>query len=89
MAHLSRDKKKLIARVRRIGGQLTSIERALEAEADCGAVLQQVAAVRGAVQGLMLQMLDGHLREHVAPLMPEHDHDAIEPVLALLKSYLR
>lgn len=88
MAHLARDKKQLIARVRRIGGQVASLERALENDTDCGAILQQVAAVRGAVQGLMLQVLESHLHEHVAPASA-HRQEELEPVLAVLRRYLK
>ena len=89
MAHLAKDKKKLNARVRRIAGQVASLERALESEADCGAVLHQLAAVRGAINGLMLQVLEGHLREHVAPLADKRSQAELEPVLAILRSYLK
>lgn len=58
---------KLTARVRRIGGQVTALERALADHVECGAVLQQLAAVRGAVNGLVFELLESHLREHVAP----------------------
>jgi len=89
MAHLAKDKKKLNARVRRIAGQVASLERALASEVDCGAVLQQIAAVRGAVNGLMLQVLEGHLREHVAPPSGKRGQAELEPALAILKSYLK
>jgi DNA-binding FrmR family transcriptional regulator len=91
MAHLAKDKKKLISRVRRIGGQVASLERAIEAEDDCGDVLQQAAAVRGAIQGLIVQLLEDHLREHVTSpsQSAETRSDELEPVLAVLRSYLR
>lgn len=88
MAHLSKDKT-LITRVRRIGGQVASLERALIAGAECGAILQQLAAVRGAVNGLMLHVLEGHLREHVAQKARGHDADELEPVVAMLRRYLK
>lgn len=56
----------LTARVRRIAGQLGSVERHLTDGADCADILQQVAAVRGAVNGLMDEILAAHLRDHVA-----------------------
>jgi len=34
------------------------LERALEAGADCAPVLQQIAAIRGAVNGLMSEVLE-------------------------------
>lgn len=63
MPHSPADKKKALARVRRIRGQADALERALEAGSDCGPVLQQLAAIRGAVNGLMAEVLESHLRE--------------------------
>lgn len=68
MSHLNDEerKKKLVARVRRIGGQLGAVETALGSDVDCAEILQQVAAIRGAVSGLMGELVEDHLREHVA-----------------------
>ena len=65
MAHLNRDREKLLNRVRRIRGQVQAVETALESDSDCSAVLQTIAATRGALNGLMAQILEGHIREHV------------------------
>jgi DNA-binding FrmR family transcriptional regulator len=65
MAHTIRDKKKIVNRVRRIRGQVDAVEKALEAEDDCGPILQTIAAARGALNGLMAELLEGHVREHV------------------------
>ncbi len=56
----------MIARVRRLKGQMEAIERALEAEEPCGDVLNLVASVRGAVQGLTVELIEDHISEHVA-----------------------
>src|SRR5690606_29227233 len=61
--HSPEEKRKVLARVRRIRGQCDALDRALEAGADCGPVLQQIAAIRGAVNGLMSEVLESHLRE--------------------------
>lgn len=63
--HTAREKTKLLARVRRIRGQVEAIERALEAESGCAEVLHLVAAVRGATNGLMAELIEDHIREHV------------------------
>jgi len=65
MAHTIREKDKLIARVRRIRGQLEGVERALEGGAACAEVLRQLASARGALNGLTVEVMEGHLREHV------------------------
>lgn len=67
MAHIAADKSKLLARVRRIGGQVSALERAIaEDGSDCVAILQQAAAVRGALGGLVEALILQHLEHHVA-----------------------
>lgn len=88
MDHTIRDRKALTTRIRRIEGQLQSLKTALDGNHDCGAVLQQIAAVRGAVNGLMAEVLEGHLREHLMPSAAGHDDD-LEQVVRVLRSYLR
>lgn len=91
MPHTIKNKKQLLTRVRRIKGQAEALERALESEADCSAVLQQVAAIRGAVNGLMAEVLEGHLREHLsAGDVPLAQRQAdLEQVVRTLRSYLK
>ncbi|MGL5323693.1 MAG: metal/formaldehyde-sensitive transcriptional repressor [Aeromonas sp.] len=91
MSHTIHDKKKLLARVRRIKGQAGALESALEQETDCGAILQQIAAIRGAVNGLMLEVLEGHLREHLGAeeSTPQQRLQDLESVSRVLRSYLK
>jgi DNA-binding FrmR family transcriptional regulator len=65
MAHTIREKTKLIARVRRIRGQVEAVERALASETECTDVLRLIASVRGAVNGLMGEVMEDHILEHV------------------------
>ncbi len=91
MSHAIKNKKKLLARVRRIKGQTEALENALNQDADCNATLQQIAAIRGAVNGLMTEVLDGHIREHLGDdsLTPKQRSEDIEQVISILRSYLR
>ncbi len=66
MAHTIRDKAKLIARISRIRGQLNGVERSLKEDKDCFSVLQTVAACRGALSGLMAEIVEGHIQFHLA-----------------------
>jgi len=63
--HTVREKKKLISRIRRIRGQLEAVERAVEEEKGCFEVLQTVAAARGAMNGLVAEIVEDHVRFHV------------------------
>lgn len=74
MSHLSTPNDALVKRVRRIAGQVAALERALETGADCAATLHLAAAVRGAMNGLMDQILAAHLDTHVAaPALSDAD----------------
>jgi DNA-binding FrmR family transcriptional regulator len=66
MGHTAREKTKLLNRVRRIRGQIEAVERALEAEHGCSEILHLLAAARGGMNGLMAEVIEDHIREHVA-----------------------
>ena len=90
MPHSPEEKKRAITRLRRIRGQAEALETAIDTGASCSQVLQLLAAVRGAVNGLMAEVLEGHLRESFGPTAPPGDADeAIDEVAALVRSYLR
>lgn len=92
MAHTTADKKKLIDRVRRLRGQIDAIEKALEQEKDCAEVLHHIAGCRGAMNGLMAEVVEGHIRSHiVAPQSGNKGKqaEAAEQLIDLIKSYLK
>jgi DNA-binding FrmR family transcriptional regulator len=89
MAHLSGSNADLIARVRRIAGQVAAVERGLASDASCATVLHLVAAVRGAVNGLMDEIIAEHLEAHVArPGLDDGERAAgAEELLAVIRRY--
>jgi DNA-binding FrmR family transcriptional regulator len=92
MAHTVREKKKLLNRVRRIRGQVDAVEKGLEAEDDCALIIQTIAAARGALNGLMAELLEGHVREHLidAHRKPTHAQlEAAEVLVDVVRSYLK
>lgn len=91
MTHMIQGDKRLLARVRRIQGQTQALEKALGQGEQCLAVLQQIAAIRGAVNGLMSYVLEDHLREHLAiEAMSQQERETeMEQVIAILRSYLK
>ena len=91
MTHTVREKSKLLARVRRIRGQVEAIERAVEAEVGCADVLQVIASVRGAMNGLMAEVIEDHIRCHVtAPLLaPKQRDEGAEHLIEVVHAYLK
>lgn len=90
--HSIRQKDKLIARVRRLRGQMDAIERALEGEAGCDAVMQLIASARGAMAGLMAEVVEEHVLMH---LVDEERHpgaldrQAADQLLEVVRTYLK
>ena len=91
MPHSPEEKKRVLSRVRRIKGQTEALELALGRGADCAAVLQQIAAIRGAINGLMSQVLESHLREELGQpaSSPKQRQDRVDDVVGLLRSYMK
>jgi DNA-binding FrmR family transcriptional regulator len=92
MAHLVRDKKKLLNRVRRLRGQVDAIEKALEQEQDCSAVLHTIAACRGSFNSLMSEILESQIRFHVVnpDVDPRSEQSkAAQELIDALRTYLR
>jgi DNA-binding FrmR family transcriptional regulator len=90
MAHTVREKTKLLNRVKRIRGQVEAVERAVAEDIGCGDMLQRLAAVRGAVNGLMAKVMEDHIRHHVAAPKQASDRDAgSEELIDVINSYLR
>lgn len=92
MGHTVRQKQKLLARVRRIRGQVEAIERALDNEAGCNEVLHLIAGVRGATAGLMAEVVEDHVRTHLVDVdaFPGAlNADATEQLLEVIRTYLK
>jgi DNA-binding FrmR family transcriptional regulator len=88
MSHTIRGKDKLLKRVRRVRGQVEAVERALEAERPCNDVLQLIAAARGAMNGLMVEVLEDHIRCHVGQAAPKAEAET-EEIVGIIRSYLK
>ncbi len=92
MGHTIREKAKLLARVRRLRGQIEAVERALDEEKGCTEVLHLVVAARGAMNSLMAEILEGHIREHVIDPARERNSSrakGAEELIEAVQSYLR
>jgi DNA-binding FrmR family transcriptional regulator len=92
MTHTTREKNKLLARVRRLRGQIEGIERALNEEVGCEQIMHLIAGARGALSGLMSEVVADHVREHLvdAEKYPRAlNADAAEQLLDVVRTYLK
>lgn len=83
MSHTIIKKRKLLNRVSRIRGQVEAVQRYLEDEQDCSKVLQTIAACRGAIDGLMAEVIEGHIRSHLT------EAGATRALIGVVRSYLK
>jgi DNA-binding FrmR family transcriptional regulator len=92
MAHTTRDKKKLLNRIRRIRGQLSAVEKAVEEEQDCSVILLTLSACRGAISSLTAEVIEGHIRFHVVDPDKKPSSEqakAVQELIAVVKTYLK
>lgn len=90
MAHTHHGKDKLLARIRRLKGQMEAVERALEGGQPCGEVLQLLASIRGALSGLTVELMQEHLTEHVVAAENEAERQiAAQELSEALRTYMR
>ena len=92
MSHTIHEKQKLLARTRRIRGQVEAIERALDGEAGCDKVMHLIAAARGAMAGLMAEVVEEHVRIHLVDEQKHPgalDREAAEQLLDVVRTYLK
>jgi len=90
MPHVVHEKQKLLNRVRRVRGQVDAIERALEAEDSCTQVMALLTAARGAINGMMAEVVEDHIQEHMmAARRTREETQAADELIDVLRSYIR
>ena len=92
MGHTIREKAKLVSRVRRIRGQVVALERALDTKAGCAQVTQLIASIRGAVNGLLAEIVEDHIRIHIVDPARERNADrahAADELIDVVHAYFK
>jgi len=90
VSHTKTEKDKLLNRVRRVRGQIEALERALDDEKGCATVLHLIVAARGAMNGLMTEVIEDHIRVHVVE--PSKDAERVrgaEELIEAVQAYLK
>jgi DNA-binding FrmR family transcriptional regulator len=90
MGHAVRDQQKLLNRIRRIRGQVEAVERTLEGEADCSDVMHLLTAARGAINSLLAEVLEDHVREHlVGRIASGAREEAADELIDVIHAYFK
>jgi DNA-binding FrmR family transcriptional regulator len=88
MSHISREKLDLVNRTKKVIGQLESVLRGLNEDEQCADVLQRLAAARGAINSLMGELLEDHVRNHM-PHNTKSAEEAADDVIEIVRTYLK
>jgi len=88
MSHLSREKLDLVNRSKKVIGQLESVERALNADEPCSEVLHRLAAAKGAINSLMAELMEDHIRNHM-PHRTKSSEEATGDLIEIIRTYLK
>ncbi|MDB5507369.1 MAG: transcriptional repressor RcnR [Devosia sp.] len=90
MSHIIQQKPKLLARIRRLKGQLEAVERLLESDAPCAEILNLVASARGAMSGLTAELIEDHIREHIMAVAdPGQREQGAAELIEVVRTYLK
>ena len=88
MSHLWREKLDLVNRTKKIVGQLEGVERALHQDEPCMDVLQRLSAARGAINSLMGELMEDHIRNHM-PRKTKSSEEAADDLIEIVRTYLK
>ena len=88
MSHLPREKLELVNRTKKVIGQLESVLRGLNDDDSCAEVLQRLSAARGAINSLMAELLEDHIRNHM-PRNSKSSEEAADNVIQIVRTYLK
>lgn len=88
---ISKEKQKLLSRIKRMGGQIDAVERAVTSDDECADILMQLAAIRGGVNSLMAEILEDHVRLHIThpDRGTESPEELTEDLISLVRAYLK
>lgn len=92
MNHVAKEKAKLLNRIKRLRGQITAIEKAVETDQECADVLQQATSCRGAIDGFIAEVIEDHIREHMVDPAAGRDDPrvtAAEQLVEIVHQYLK
>ena len=88
MSHLTREKLDLVTRTKKVIGQLESVQTSLEEDAHCADILQRLAAARGAINSLMGELMEDHIRNHM-PRKTKSAEEAADDLIEIVRTYLK
>jgi DNA-binding FrmR family transcriptional regulator len=88
---ISTEKQKLLSRIKRLGGQISAVERSVTEGDECADILMLLATIRGGVNSLMAEILEDHIQLHL--MHPDRAKqtpiELTEDLMGLVRAYLK
>lgn len=91
LREISKEKQKLLSRIKRLAGQITAVEHSVTEGDECADILMLLAAIRGGVNSLMAEILEDHIRLHITHPNRggETPEELTEDLISLVRAYLK
>ncbi|WP_100408410.1 metal-sensitive transcriptional regulator [Bacillus solitudinis] len=87
--HTDTVKKNLTTRLNRIEGQIRGVKSLIEKDTYCDDVINQIAAIQSALNGVSKILLEGHLKSCVVERIQEGDLDVLDEVLTTVHRLMK
>lgn len=79
----------LLARLRKIEGQVKGVTRMIEGDVYCDNVLHQIAAIRAALDAVGKNVLEHHLRGCLVDRIQAGETEVVDELMVTVKTLLR
>ncbi|MFC0393827.1 metal-sensitive transcriptional regulator [Paenibacillus mendelii] len=87
--HSDKTKANLISRLNRIEGQIRGVKGLIERDTYCDDVLNQIAAIQSALNGVGKLLLEGHMKSCVIERIQSGDEEVIDELLITVKKLMK
>jgi len=87
--HSDKVKNNLTSRLNRIEGQIRGVKGLIEKDTYCDDVLNQIAAIQSALNGVGKLLLEGHMKSCVIERIQEGDHEVIDELLITVNKLMK
>jgi DNA-binding FrmR family transcriptional regulator len=87
--HSDKVKSNLVTRLNRIEGQIRGVKGMIERDTYCDDVLNQIAAIQSALNGVGKMLLEGHMKSCVVERLEQGDTDVIDELLKTMGKLMK
>ncbi|MGE5701284.1 MAG: metal-sensitive transcriptional regulator [Clostridia bacterium] len=87
--HSDKVKSNLTSRLNRIEGQIRGVKGMIEKDTYCDDILNQIASIQAALNGVSKLLLEGHMRSCIVERIKEGDHEVIDELMTTMNKLMK